>query len=82
MNKYKIKFQAICPVNEDVIEYSLTIESIQMIEVERITDAIANCKRGFHELFADFLHQKFGGYQIMTAFHGGVLIETTRGQPR
>lgn len=78
MNKYTIKFKAICPVNNDVIEYTLIIESSQMIEVENIKDAVNECNIDFHEKFADLLHSKFGGRQVMTAIHDGVLIETIR----
>lgn len=79
MNRYKVKFHATCPVNGDAIEYSLTIESFKMIEVESIMHFLSGCKQGFHEDFADKLHQKFGGKQIMTAVHGAVCIETERG---
>ena len=79
MNRYKVKFQATCPVNGDAIEYSLTIESSKMIQAERIMEAIAECEQGFHEAFADSLHKKFGGKQFITAIHGGVMIETERG---
>ena len=80
VNTYKIKFNAICPVNEDVIEYFLTIKSSKMIQVEQIKEFTDELSQGFHEVFADMLHKKFGGYQFMTAIHGGVLIETERGQ--
>lgn len=79
MNRYKVKFQAVCPVNNDVIEYSLEIQTHAMIQVEHICGAVADCKKGFHEAFADLLHQKFGGKQIMIAVHGGVVVETERG---
>lgn len=79
MNRYKIKFNAICPVNGDAIEYSLTIEAIKMISAESLKEAVDECANGFHEAFADKLHAKFGGRQFMTAIHGGVLIETERG---
>ena len=80
VNTYKIKFHAVCPVNEDVIEYFLIIKSAKMIQVEQIKEFTERLSRGFHESFADMLHGKFGGYQYMTAIHGGVLIETERGQ--
>ena len=80
VNTYKIKFHAICPVNEDAIEYFLIIKSSKMIQVEQIKEFTEKLSRGFHEVFADMLHGKFGGYQLMTAIHGGVLIETERGQ--
>lgn len=79
MNRYKVKFQATCPVNGDAIEYSLTIESTKMIEVERIMEVVSAVNYGFHEEFADAFHKKFGGKQFMTAIHGGVTIETERG---
>jgi len=79
VNRYKIKFHAICPVNGDSIEYSMTIESSKMIQVERIKEAVDLCTNGFHEAFADELHSKFGGKQFISAVHGGVFIETERG---
>jgi hypothetical protein len=79
VNRYKIKFNAICPVNGDAIEYSLTIESSKMIPAESIKEAVDECTNGFHEAFADELHSKFGGKQFISAVHGGVLIETERG---
>ena len=79
MNRYKVKFNAVCPVNGDVIEYSLAIESINMIKAESIMEAICEFDKGFHEVFADILHKKFGGKQFMKAIHGGVTIETERG---
>jgi hypothetical protein len=79
VNRYKIKFNAICPVNGDSIEYFLTIESSKMIPAESIKEAVDECANGFHESFADKLHAKFGGKQFISAVHGGVLIETERG---
>jgi hypothetical protein len=79
MNRYKIKFMSICPVNEDRIEYSLEINSCETIMAETILNAVEGFKKGFHEEFADVLHAKFGGKQFMSAVHGGVLIETERG---
>lgn len=79
MNRYSIKFQSECPVNGDCIEYSLTIESENLIQVEKIKDEIKSYTRGFHETFADKLYEKFGGKQFMVAIHGGVKIETERG---
>lgn len=79
MNRYKVKFNAVCPVNGDSIEYSLMIESSKMIEAERIMEVVSGFGSGFHEVFADALHKTFGGKHFMTAIHGGVLIETERG---
>jgi hypothetical protein len=79
MNRYKIKFMSICPVNGDKIEYSLEINSCEIIMVEILWDVVDGFKKGFHEEFADVLHAKFGGKQFMSAVHGGVLIETERG---
>jgi hypothetical protein len=79
VNTYKIKFNAICPMNEDVIEYFLIIKTSNMIKAEEIKEFTDRLSRGFHEKFADMLHGKFGGYHFMTAIHGGVTIETERG---
>lgn len=79
MNKYKIKFQAVCPVNGDSIEYSLEISANRMIKVEELLEAVNGFGTGFHEDIADVLHKKFGGKQFITAVHGGVIIETERG---
>lgn len=79
MNRYKVKFNAVCPVNGDSIEYSLVIESSKMIEAERIMQAVSGFESGFHEMIADSLHKTFGGKHLMTAIHSGVLIETERG---
>ena len=79
MNRYKINFNAICPVNDDAIEYALVIESSRMIAAERIMEAVSLCNKGFHEEFADTLHRKFGGKQFLVATHGEVTIETERG---
>ncbi len=79
MNRYKVKFNAVCPVNGDSIEYSLMIESSKMIEAERIMEVVSGFGSGFHEVFADALHKTFGGKHFMTAIHSGVLIETERG---
>ena len=79
VNTYKIKFNAICPVNDDAIEYSLTIKSSKIIQVEEIKEFVEGLTKGFHEQFADSLHASFGGYQYMIAINGGVIIETERG---
>lgn len=79
MNKYKVKFQATCPVNGDAIEYSLEISRGQMIKVESLLEVVGEFTSGFHEDFADLLHKKFGGRQLMVAIHGGVVVETERG---
>lgn len=79
MNRYKTKFKAKCPNNGDIIEYSLIIESCKMIQVEHITSFLHEFNDGYHENFADYLQDKFGGFQRLTAIHGDVIIETERG---
>lgn len=79
MNRYKTKFKAKCPNNGDTIEYSLMIESFEMIQVEAITAFLHEFEDGYHESFADKLQDKFGGFQRLTAIHGNVTIETERG---
>lgn len=79
MNKYSYKFKCTCPVNQKNIQYSLTIETEEMIMVEKLTQHIKNhCSEGFHENIADDLFCSFGGLQKLVANHHGVLIETYR----
>ena len=77
-NIYEHSFSAKCPVNGDMIDYDLTIESSEMIEVEKIVDATDDLKEGYHEIFADQLAEFLGGFQIITAHHHGVHIKTMR----
>lgn len=79
MNRYKTKFKAKCPNNGDIIEYSLMIESFEMIQVESIISYLHEFNDGYHESFADKLQDKFGGFQRLIAIHGVVTIETERG---
>ena len=79
MNRYKTKFKAKCPNNGDTIEYSLVIESFEMIQVETIIAFLHDFENGYHESFANKLQDKFGGFQRLTAIHGVVTIETERG---
>lgn len=78
MNSYTTRFSAVCPVNEQRIEYTLRIEAPQYIMVEKILRAVKRCTRGFHEDFANELVRRLGGVQTLTAEHHGVLIETKR----
>jgi hypothetical protein len=77
-NIYEHYFSAKCPVNGDMIDYHLTIESSEMIEVEKIVDATDDLQEGYHEIFADQLIALLGGFQIITAHHHGVDIKTMR----
>lgn len=79
MNRYTRRFEAVCPNNGEKIAYTMMIETDVVIMVEDIvafTDAIG---KGFHEAIADDMHAKFGGRQVLTAFHHGVDILTRRG---
>lgn len=82
MNIYRHTFSAPCVNNGLSIAYSLEIRTAWTIMVE---DIVAECEaakaseRPYHETIADRLYAKFGGEQIMTAFHHGVGIETRRG---
>lgn len=78
-NTYRAEFFARCPNNGARIHYTLTIETHEVIEVERINDAVDDYRRGFHEQIADALHRRLGGLQRLVAHHHGVDIETTRG---
>lgn len=80
MNIYTCRFEADCPNNSLHIAYTLRIETLEMIQVERIVAATALIKRGYHEQIADELHCRFGGRQVLKAHHHGVDIETIRGR--
>lgn len=79
MNKYKVKFTALCPVNNDKITYNLEIKSDLMIMVEELLSFVSKVDQGFHESIADSLIERFGGQQKLYAYHHGVFIETERG---
>lgn len=79
MNKYKITFTALCPVNNKKITYNLEIKSDAMIRVEDLLAFVWQVDQGFHEEIADSLIERFGGQQKLRAFHHGVFIETDRG---
>jgi hypothetical protein len=77
MNIYRQKFTAVCPNNERVVDYLLTIRSRKVIMVEEIQTAVCDL-RGYHEEFADKLFARFGGQQVISAHHHGTDIETER----
>lgn len=79
MNRYEYMFIAECPTDGDEITYRLTVETASMIKAEDIREACAQCTLGFHEAFAEELHQRLGGRQTLVALHRGVLITTERG---
>lgn len=78
MNKYTVKFFAKCPSNGVRIEYTLAITASKTIKVEFLIETISQYDGWFHEDIADNLSDQLGGNQILSAFHHGVLIETTR----
>lgn len=79
MNTYRHTFVAECPSQPASIIYSLEISSAKMIHVEHIVAACALYKKGYHEVIADDLYSRFGGYQRIVASHHGVEITTERG---
>lgn len=78
MNVYTASFFAKCPVNDEVIKYTIRIETKIRLMVEFIQDQLKNIGPGFHEDIADDMLVRFGGCQIITAMHHGVHIETRR----
>ncbi|CAB5238805.1 hypothetical protein UFOVP751_47 [uncultured Caudovirales phage] len=78
-NIYRHQFIAECPNNGKQIIYSLTIKADKKVMVEHIITACSLVRRGYHEDIADDLHKALGGYQVITAHHHGVDIETHRG---
>ena len=85
MNRYQSTFTATCPVNEQQINYILTIETPDsvVLPAEDILAATNGQRRGLHEDIADHLWVALGGNQTLTAEHHGVGISTYReGIPR
>lgn len=79
MNTYQYSFLAICPIDGDVIRYTLTIEHTKMIRAESIRDVCDNMPgRVMHEDLAAKLKRKLPGAHTLVAEHRGVLIRTTR----
>ena len=81
MNVYRFNFDASCPVNGDRIHYATELHLPRPVPVEQLLAYTAGIGSGLHEDIADGMAQKFGGQQRITANHGGVEIETFRGQP-
>ena len=78
MNTYTTEFFAFCPENNIRVHYKWAVETKQTLKVEDLIDAVTLAQRGYHEEIADQLYKEFGNKQTLTAFHHGVLIETTR----
>lgn len=79
MNTYELMATTICPVNNAIIEISIEIKSCHTIIVENLLNFLQENKNILHEELADKLQTKFGGKQIIKAFHHGVWITTERG---
>lgn len=78
MNIYKHKFYSSCPVNGQIIAYTLEIRTESRVMVEHIVTRCALNKSGYHETIADDLASAFPGKHILKAHHHGVDIETLR----
>lgn len=78
MNIYKSEFFCICPNNNIRVKYHISIETDKTILVEKIVDEINSIHNGFHEDIADYLFNRFGGKQILSADHHSVKITTIR----
>lgn len=80
MNIYYAEFAMRCPVNNQLIQYSLKIKSVEVIMVEDITKVVNDLPQvGFHEATADYFARLLPGLQTMKAHHHGVDIKTIRG---
>lgn len=79
MNVYRYRFTAKCPNNRRTVEYSLVLHSQRMVMVEAIVKACSGLKAAYHEQIAERLYNEFGGYQVISAHHQGVDVETQRG---
>lgn len=78
LNIYRYTFMATCPVDKASIEYRLQIETGSVIKAESIVAECTFNQPEFHESIADWLFEKLGGRQVLTATHTGVEIETRR----
>lgn len=78
LNVYRYTFMATCPVDGASIEYRLQIEADSPIKAEQIVAECTFNQPEFHESIADWLLEKLGGRQVLTATHTGVEIETRR----
>jgi hypothetical protein len=78
MNQYKVFFQKPCPVNNLAIDYTLKIKTKNVVLVEALLEFVEQLPSDYHEIIADKFSQKFGGKQVLSAFHHGVYISTKR----
>lgn len=78
MNIYTQYFRSMCPNGGNWIEYTLVIETPEMIMVETIQAEVGRLQGLYHEKIADDLWQLFGGRQRITAHHHGTDVETIR----
>lgn len=79
MNIYTTTFMVKCPVNRQIIRYTLRIESESSVMVEDILSVVDSLpSKGFHEDIADKIAMQLNGHHVLTAHHHGVDIETTR----
>lgn len=78
MNTYRAEFFAKCPHNGIHVHYRLSIATRDVIQVEKIAEAVHTIGGGLHEEIADWLQGKFGGTQTLVAEHHGITIETER----
>lgn len=77
-NNYQYKYFGTCPLDNETIEFSLSIETDKTIIVEHIVVGVKTICNELHEHQADKLLEMFGGKQYLTAVHQGVRITTTR----
>lgn len=80
MNTYIYAFELDCPNNGERIAYKVEIVARRTIMVENIVSFFSSLTSAFHEDIADKSYETFGGFQIITAHHHGVNVETRRGR--
>jgi len=81
VNTYKYNFEIECPNNNNQrIAYRVEITVDRVIMVENIASFFLSYTAAYHEEIADASYETFGGYQVITAHHHGVDVETTRGR--
>lgn len=78
MNVYTHRFSAVCPANAQSISYTFKLTTEWLVKVEEIQKTFPDNLTKFHEELADQLYAKFGGEQVLEAWHHGTHIRTQR----
>lgn len=79
MNKYTLKFTALCPNNKDVVdEYKISIYTKKLIEVEKIIKYLKKFKNKacYQEQLTKKISKHFNAKVILKGYHFNVKIKS------